>query len=59
MNDDLTKKGPKDRTRINIHEPWEVTYWTKALGVSKQKLILAVKTVGVMVKDVKQWLASK
>ena len=57
MTDDLTKRGPKDRTRINIHEPWEVTYWTKTLGVSEQKLKLAVNTVGVMVKDVKQWLA--
>ncbi|KON48562.1 DUF3606 domain-containing protein [Mariprofundus ferrooxydans] len=57
MTDDLTKRGPKDRTRINIHEPWEVTYWTKTLGVSEKKLKLAVNTVGVMVKDVKQWLA--
>jgi hypothetical protein len=38
MADDLTNKGPTDRSRINMHEDYEVTYSTKALGVSKQEL---------------------
>lgn len=56
MADDLKDKGPTDRTRINIHESWELEYWSKHLGVSKEKIISAVKSVGVMVTDVKRHL---
>ncbi len=56
MSDDLTKKGPADRTRINIHEPWEVKWWCKELGCTEQQLKDAVKAVGVMVKDVRRYL---
>jgi len=44
--DDLTKKGPADRSRINMQEAWEVGYWTKELGVSKTELEKAVNKVG-------------
>ena len=33
--DDLKKKGSQDRSKINMHEPHEVKYWTKELGVDK------------------------
>ena len=56
MPDDKSIRGPADAERVNIHEPYEVEYWTKALGVSKEQLIAAVKAVGVMVKDIKQHL---
>lgn len=54
--DDLGKKGPADRTRINVHESWEVRYWCGELGCTESKLKQAVAAVGVMVKDVKEWL---
>ena len=57
MADDLKKRGPADRSRINVREPHEVRYWTKALGVSGAKLQELVKRVGPMVKDVKKALS--
>lgn len=56
MADDLTNRGPGDRTRINVHEAHELAYWTKTLGVSADELRAAVKAVGVMVEDVRKHL---
>jgi hypothetical protein len=56
MADNLENRGPADRTRINVHEAHELTYWTKALGVSAEQLKAAVAKVGVMAKDVRQHL---
>ena len=42
----LTKKEQPDRSKIKIHEPMEVKYWTKALGVSIEQLHQAVAKVG-------------
>jgi hypothetical protein len=44
--DDLKKKGPADRSKINMHEVWEVDYWTKELGVSKDELQRVIAKVG-------------
>ena len=57
MADDPHKKGAADRDRINIHEDYEVEYWTKRLHVNREKLKQAVGKVGVMVKDVEAELA--
>ena len=38
MSDSLTKRDQRDRSKINMHEDFEVKYWTKALGVSKDEL---------------------
>ena len=46
MSDDKTKKGPQDRSRINLDEKYEVDYWTKKLGVSEAELRHAVRNVG-------------
>ncbi|WP_434799968.1 DUF3606 domain-containing protein [Paracidovorax citrulli] len=56
MADDLRNRGPQDRSRINVNEPWEVTYWTKEFGCSEAQLRAAVKAVGVMVADVRRHL---
>jgi len=56
MADDLSYTGPRDRTRINVNESWEVRWWTKQLGCTEAKLREAVKAVGVMVVDVKRYL---
>ena len=47
MSDNLKDRGPQDRSRINVHEDWELRYWTKEFGVSEQQLRDAVKKVGV------------
>lgn len=46
MADDLTKKGSQDRSRINMNEDFEVKYWTRHLGVSREDLQKAVEKVG-------------
>jgi hypothetical protein len=56
MADDKKNRGPADRARINVNEPYEVAYWTKALGVSEKALRAAVAEVGVMVTDVRAHL---
>jgi hypothetical protein len=56
MTDDKSKRGPADRSRINIHEPFEVEYWTKELGCTKAQLEAGVKKVGVMAADVRRHL---
>jgi hypothetical protein len=56
MSDDLTKRRPQDSSRININEPYEVTYWTHHFGVTKEQLIAAVKAVGVMADAVRKHL---
>ena len=56
MSDDLTKRRPQDSSKINIHEAWELNWWSDHLGVSKQQLIDAVKAVGVSAAAVKKHL---
>jgi hypothetical protein len=47
MADDKTNRGPQDAARINIHEDYEVAYWTKKFGVTKTELETAVGKAGV------------
>lgn len=56
MSDDLSKKGPADRSRVNVHETWEVRWWCKEFGCTEQQLIAAVKAVGVMAAAVRKHL---
>jgi hypothetical protein len=44
--DDPKKTDAVDRSRINIQEAWEVDYWTKELGASKNELAKVIKKVG-------------
>ena len=46
LADNLTKREKADRLRINMHETWEVKYWTKHLDVTKEQLQKAVDKVG-------------
>jgi hypothetical protein len=57
MPDNLKIKQPEDPDKININQDWELEYWSKKFGVSKQRLINAVESVGVMVEDVRKYLS--
>ena len=57
MADDTSNVGAPDRNRIAMSEDHEVRYWTKALGVSKERLQQAVDAVGSSVAKVRQHLA--
>jgi hypothetical protein len=46
MADDKNNRGNPDRLRININEDWEIDYWTKKLGVSREKLTELVRQHG-------------
>ena len=46
MTDKLTNRLQPDRSKINMHEDYEVKYWTHALGVSREQLQKAVDKVG-------------
>jgi len=46
MSDDLTKRRPQDASRINMHEVYEVNWWTNKFGVTKAQLQAAVNAVG-------------
>jgi hypothetical protein len=54
--DDLKKKGPQDRSKINMHEDYEVKYWCKHLGVSPSELQKVVEKVGNAAKAVEKEL---
>jgi Protein of unknown function (DUF3606) len=36
--DSLTKREQPDRSRINMHQNYEVKYWTRQLGISRDRL---------------------
>jgi len=56
MPDDKKKTGPADDSRVNIHQTYEVSYWSKKFGCTEAQLVAAVKAVGVMAADVRRRL---
>jgi Protein of unknown function (DUF3606) len=59
MPDDKTKRGPQDAQRVNVHEEYEIQYWTRHFGCTRTQLISAVNKVGVMVKDIERELRGR
>jgi len=59
MSDNKQDRGQQDRSRINVHEDYEVRHWTQALGVSKEELEKAVKAVGPSVSAVREHLGKQ
>ena len=55
--DSLTKRDQPDRSKINMSKNFEVKYWLKALGVSKDELQRAVDKVGNSAAAVRKELA--
>lgn len=53
MSDDLKNRGPQDRSSISLGEEWEVVYWTKSLGVSRERLEQVVREHGNSAEAVK------
>jgi hypothetical protein len=46
MAERKTQKRIQLRNRINIEQPYEVKYWTRELGVSREELEQAVRAAG-------------
>jgi hypothetical protein len=56
MIDNLNLKGPQDRARINLDEPYELRYWMKEFAVSEAELRELVKEHGTSVVRVRKVL---
>ena len=59
MADDLKNRGPADASKINVHESWEVEYWTHKFGVTREKLEEAVRAVGTSARAVEEHFKAK
>lgn len=59
MSDDKTKSGGQDRSRINVHEPYEVRDWSAKFGLTADELKAAVAAVGTNAVDVEAHLKSQ
>ena len=59
MSDDTSRRGPQDRSRINLTQAHEVRYWTRTLGVSEAELSRAVGAVGSSADKVREFLGHK
>jgi uncharacterized protein DUF3606 len=51
MAKDKTKKT-SDSRRIDLHQPYELGYWSRKFGVPEQELAEAVQKVGTHAGDV-------
>lgn len=58
MTDNLQDRGGRDRTHIDVHQDWELRYWSEKLGCTHEQLKQAVKAAGSSVTAVQQYLAS-
>ncbi|VVD29863.1 DUF3606 domain-containing protein [Paraburkholderia dioscoreae] len=56
MADNLKIREPQDGKQVNVHEPWELEYWSNKFGVSKEALKRAVAQVGTHVDAVRRHL---
>jgi hypothetical protein len=57
MSDSKSLRAPEDSSRINLHERYEVYYWTRKFGVTEIQLEAAVMVVGSSAKAVEEYLA--
>jgi hypothetical protein len=48
--------SPKDRSKVNVHDATELTYWCQKLGCSETQLRTAVKVVGAAPSKVRAHL---
>lgn len=56
MADDKTLRSPQDSSRIALGEDYEVEYWTKKFGVTRDELEKAVKAVGNGAEAIEEYL---
>jgi hypothetical protein len=56
MVDDTGEIGRQDDARINVNQDHELTYWSRKLGVSRDRLREAVARAGPLVRNVEREL---
>lgn len=55
-NSNHISRGPRDRTRVDVDQLWELQWWSKGFGVSTEELRAAVSEVGPLVADLDRYL---
>ncbi len=58
MHDNVLEPGPQPNDRINVLEESELEYWTRELGVPRERLAEAIEKVGGRVADVRAYFAA-
>lgn len=48
-------RGPRDRSRVDVDQLWEVQWWSRGFGVSAQEVLDAVREVGPLVADLDRY----
>ena len=56
MPDDSRIRSQHDLKRIDVSQEHECRYWAQRFGVSPERLRQAVKEVGPLVEDVREYL---
>jgi hypothetical protein len=59
LPDNLRIRRPQDPTKINIHEEWEVRFWTQKWNITRDQLVTAVRAVGVSTAAVAKFLGKQ
>ena len=56
MSDNRLNRGQPDRSKINMSEDYEVKYWAKELGITRDELQKVIDKVGDSVAAVRKEL---
>ena len=59
MSDNLQHRGGQDRTRIDVHQDYELRDWARKFGVTREQLEEAVRAVGNSAQAVERHLKEK
>ena len=54
--DNKNLRGPQDSARVNVNENYELRYWSEKFHVSAERLMEAVREVGVSAVAVEKYL---
>jgi Protein of unknown function (DUF3606) len=56
MSDNRLNRGQSDRSKINMSEDYEVKYWAKELGITRDELQKVIDKVGDSIAAVRKEL---
>lgn len=56
MSDNLKIRQPEDPKQINVHEDWELEYWSNKFDITKDQLLQTIQKIGTYVDDVQNYL---
>jgi hypothetical protein len=59
MSDNKSKQDGRDRSQVNPHESYELSYLEEKLGVSRDEVREAVEAVGNSREKVEEYLKKK